>query len=171
MSKRIQFVLPFVQVALAVALMSHNLIGKESSAHPKWRHADWQICLALNAPASVLADYPADIAYRWFGSHYPLNTIVEWIVRLSLIWSLWFCVAIELRGKGQSILAPKTRMRRAADLMAIAFGLVVGNIGIVVGGQFGLLSLPYLIWALVIVGFYGHDLWVSFGGVRQSATG
>jgi hypothetical protein len=55
--------------------------------------------------------------------------------------------------------------------MAIAFGLVVENIGIVVGWRFGLFGIPYLIWALLIVGFYGHDLWVSFSGKQYLIAG
>jgi len=173
MRNRLQVVLPLVQVIVAVALMTSNFMGPDSFANPAWRHADWQILGGLNAPATLVAKYPLEITYKWFSPYYPLNTIVEVIVRLSLIWLLWYFVAIELGGNGQSILAPKTRMRRAVDLVALIFGVVLGCVAILVGRQFAgppyatLVSVPYLVWGLVLIGFYGHDFWASFARRRR----
>jgi len=168
--KRIHFVLPLMQVVVAVGLMTHNYLAVDSLANPRWRHSDWQFCGALNAPATMLAEYPTDIAYRWLGPYYPLNEIIEWIVRLCLIWLLWYCVAIEMGGRGQSVLASRTRMRKVADFGGMLFGVVLANDSVVLGRQFGLLSIPYLLWAVLLVTFYGHDLWTTFGSARRPAA-
>jgi len=83
---------------------------------------------------------------------------------------LWYCVAIEMGGRGQSVLASRTRMRKVADFGGMLFGVVLANDSVVLGRQFGLLSIPYLLWAVLLVTFYGHDLWTTFGSARRPAA-
>jgi len=175
MSTKIRFVLPLAQVIIALILTASNSLRPDSLANPAWTKADWQLCGGLNAPATLVGKYPVDIAYLWFSRYYPVNLVVESVIRFSLIWLLWYIVAIEIGGRGLSVLATKSLMRTAVDVLAIVFGAVVGIVGLLVGSQFGnvfygrLVSTPYLIWAIVIVGFYGHDLLGSFRETRLRA--
>jgi hypothetical protein len=71
---------------------------------------------------------------------------------------------------GQSSLTPKTGIRRAADVLAMIFGGAVAIFSLLIRRhEFGyvttystLVAAPYFFWAVVIVAFYGHDLWVCF---------
>jgi hypothetical protein len=90
-------------------------------------------------------------------------------VHLSLTWLLWYLVSIEVGGKGYSLLTPKTRVRGVADVLAVAFGIMVGAAGLDLPSYFlpvyaRLVAAPYLIWGVAMVSFYGHDLWSSFRG-------
>jgi hypothetical protein len=168
-------VLPLVQVAIAAALATSNALRPDSWASPTWTKPDWQLLHSINAPAALIAMYPLECAYDWFSPYHPLNLFVESIIRFSLIWLLWYVVSIEIGGAGQSVLTPKTRMREVADVLAIGFGAAVGVLGALysrpVGGTFTkpIIILPYLIWPIVIMGFYGHDLWVSVRDAKKPA--
>jgi hypothetical protein len=50
----------------------------------------------------------------------------------------------------------------------MSFGMLLGAIGLVVRGQFGAVSIysdvvaiPYYLWAILTIGFYGHDLYLA----------
>jgi len=66
-------------------------------------------------------------------------------------------------------------MRRMADLFLIVVGAAVALGGLSIRRESGFVApystieaVPYFIWGVVILVFYGHDLWVSFGGVHNS---
>jgi hypothetical protein len=174
---RMRLVLPLVQVALAVALMTSNFLRPFSVENPAWTKPDRQFCLGLNAPATLLAEIPVRFANRWFREYYPLDVVVDSVIYFLLIGILWYGVAIEIGGNGRSVLAPMTRMRRMSDTLAVIFGAMLGVLGLLgtrqVGGTVAyvrLVGMPYLIWAGTIMGFYGRDLWVSFGGAQKRAA-
>jgi hypothetical protein len=174
MQNRTRILLPLAQVAVAAALMTHNALVPDSLANPAFTKPDWQFCLGLNAPATLVARYPMHILFQSPWPRYPFSAVLELIVRLSLIWLLWYVVSIEIDGRGHSILAPKTRMRKVADVLALAFGVVVGATGQTISSRFDvnygrLVAAPYIIWAVVIIGFYGRDLWVSFARQHELA--
>lgn len=164
--------LPLAQVALATILMASNLLRPYSQADPTWQKPDRQLCAALNAPAAVLAEYPVRLIDRWLGSYYPLSLAIEGAVYLSLIWAVWYVVCIEAGGKRGSVVTSRVRRRRWLDALLIVFGAVVGVCGTLASGSFHgnyarLIGAPYLIWALVIIGFYSRDLVISRHGFRR----
>ena len=173
---RSRVALPFVQVIVAAVLITSNLLRPDPFWSPALTKPDRQICDALNAPATVAAKYPVDIAYQWFSPHYPLNLIVELIIYLSLVWLVWYVVRVEIGGKGLSVLTPKTGMRKVSDVLAIMFGALLGVAGLLVasqlpGGYGRMISVPYLVWALAVVSFYAHDLWVCLRPTQTAPAG
>lgn len=164
--------LPLMQVLLAVALITSNLLRPDPPGDPSWTKPDWQLCLGLNAPASLIAQIALHLRLQWFNPDFPSNIVVDWIVRLPLIWLLWYLVSIEIGGKGRSVLTAETRIPRVADVFAIALGVIVGAQGLYGTRHFPpsyarLVAAPYLIWAIVLIGFYGHDLWLFFAGKHE----
>jgi predicted membrane protein len=108
---------------------------------------------------------------------YPVGFVVETVVYFGLVALLWYAVALEAAGKGRSILTPKTGMRAAADCLAIVFGASVLVFGVLYSSRFGsridsfLVGITYLVWAVAIIVFYGHDLRVHRSGrADQSAS-
>jgi hypothetical protein len=97
--------------------------------------------------------------------HYLLAHFVDLGVIFVLVWLLWYAVGTETRGRGLSVLTPKTGIRRTADVLAICFGasLLPYVDRIVPGGAYWMLfSVAHLLWIATIIGFYSHDLWASF---------
>jgi hypothetical protein len=101
----------------------------------------------------------------------PLTGItVETFLFIGLVWLLWYLVSVEVSGRGQSILTSKVRFRIVADVLAMLFGVALSVMGFNIYERgFGfvttystLVSAPYFLWALAIVAFYGHDLWVAY---------
>lgn len=174
MRPKVRIVLPLVQVLVAVALITSNdlrpsHIGK---GYPSWMAPDWLFCAGLNAPATLARYWLIRTTNGWRWG----NPLTVWTpIYLLLVWLLWYLVSIEIGGKGQSILTPKTRMRRMADLFLIVVGAAVALGGLSIRRESGFVApystieaVPYFIWGVVILVFYGHDLWVSFGGVHNS---
>jgi hypothetical protein len=152
--RRVRFVLPLTQAAVACALIASFL----APPHPEdFAKTEYQIYRALNAPAFLLSAVPARIAHWVYRKAY---FIVETTVRLCFVWLVWYAVSIEISGRGRSVLSPRTRVRRVADALAVIFGAAVA-----LSGGYGLhppaIWMLYLIWGVVIMGFYGRDLWVS----------
>jgi len=169
MHHKLRILLPVAQVVLAGVVLVSDAIGNASRppsfANMSWTRPAWQICLALNAPATVVAAYPLTLAYQ-SPSIYPLLLPLQLFIRLSLSWLLWYLVAVEIEGNGRSVLTAKTRIQGIADLSAIAFGISVAAAGVDWTRLFTpeyarLVATPYLIWAVTIVGFYSRDLWLS----------
>jgi hypothetical protein len=78
---------------------------------------------------------------------------------------IWYLVGIEISGKGQSVLAARSGMRKSADLLGIAFGAMLGAVILVSNNQVGgpraygiIVALLRLLWPLAIMSFYGRDL-------------
>jgi len=129
-------------VAFAGALIARFL----APPHPEdFDKVEYQLYRALNAPAFLLSQVP--------------------VVLLCFVWLVWYAVGIEISGRGQSVLTPKTRSRRAADALAMIFGAGVG-----MNAHYNIVPtaawLLYPTWGVTIIGFYGHDLWVSFRSSR-----
>lgn len=169
--------LPLVQIAVAITLKINSRLRPLSAENPSWTAPDRQFCDALNAPAALVRIFLLRLSDAWLPASYQAEFLLETIVYFVLVGLLWYIVSIEIGGKGQSVLTPKTRARRMADGLVIFFGLMLGILGLLVRGQFGvvdtysnLVAIPYYIWALVIVSFYGHDLWVSFRAPGPSAV-
>jgi hypothetical protein len=169
--RKIRTILPMVQVAIAAALIISNLSRPDTWEDPAWTHLDIQYCWALNSPAAAIAYLQRVGMYDLLKDPYPLLKIVNLGIFFPLVWLLWYAVGIEIGGRGLSVLTPKTGYRRLADALAMAFGLF--GFGVLISadkaaGQ--IIYWPYwdgivpvhLMWALAIVGFYGHDLWASF---------
>jgi hypothetical protein len=118
------------------------------------------------------------VADRWFPGHHSLQFVLETIVYFVLVAVLWYVVSVELGGRGQSVLASRTGMRSAADILAIILGAALGLVGFLVRRQFGyvstystLVAVPYFIWGAAIAVFYGHDPWECLGTVEEEPTG
>ena len=106
---------------------------------------------------------------------YPFRAVLNLGTLFVLVWLLWYAVAVEITGRGVSVLTPKTGVRRLADVLAILFGASVEPyadrvIISVLNPYQRVLACVYLVWIFAIIGFYGHDLWASFKAV-PSATG
>jgi hypothetical protein len=149
--------------------MTSSFLRPFSMESPPWTKPDRQLCAGVNAPATLFAAYPVRIADQWLRSYYPLDLAVEAIVYLSLIGLLWYAVSIEFEGRRLSVLTRTCQMRMVLDIAAVLFAGAVGAAGLFVSGQLGgnygrLMSIPYLLWALVIAWFYGRDLWASRRG-------
>ena len=172
---RIRFILPLVQVVIAAALITSNSVRPEPPADtipsPKREMLDIQYCLALNSPAAMISAIQIEAIHDLLWTYYPLYPIVNLTFFFSLVCLLWYAVSIEIGGKGLSVLTPKTGVRRVADMLAIALGIGVVIYADIapVGIYKKFVSPVHLLWALTIIGFYGHDLWASFR--RISATG
>jgi hypothetical protein len=130
---------------------------------------DWQLCAGLNAPATLARGWLARITNGWRWGPFAFWTTIY----LLLIWLLWYLVGIEVGGKGQSILTPKTGMRRLADLLLIILGVAVALNGLSIRRESGFVApydtleaVPYYVWGMIIVVFYAHDLWQSFGAAK-----
>lgn len=92
-------------------------------------------------------------------------------VYLVVIALLWYVVSLELEPGAQrrsSKVTPSLGSRRVADFLIIFYGLALGIVGELVRHQFGgvslysnLVSVPYFLWMIVLVGFYGRDLWLD----------
>jgi len=157
-----------VQTAVAIALTTSNRLRPLSVQNPSWTAPDKQFCDGLNAPAALIRALLLRLSDSWLPAYYPIQFVTETFVYFFLVGLLWYLVSIELRGNGQSVLTSKTRARKAADSLTILFGIVLCILGVLVRGQFGavttysnFVAMPYYVWGLAIIGFYGHDLWVS----------
>ena len=153
-------------MAIAIALTTSNFLRPDPLPHPAYLMPDKQFCDGLNAPAAVIRFLLIQLCGLGYGSLPLIEFIIETGVYFSLVWLLWYLVIVESRGKGLSILASKTRFRKTVDLCAIAFGVLLlllgGFNGAALHGNYGkIVSIPYEIWTLLILGFYGHDLWAS----------
>ena len=178
MRTRIRVVLPLAQVAFAAALTTSNLLRPDTAESHSWTAPDKQFCLALNAPVALIVNWLVRGAYAWASSpwSYRIAFALERIVFFALVGLLWYGVSVEIGGGSQSILAPKTRMRRLADLIAVGFGAGLLPLGFYSHRVLGyhsvsgnLVAMLYVLWAATIIGFYGRDLWVSFRGLQEPA--
>ena len=170
---RARIILPTVQVVVAFALIVSNLRRPDSWEDPTWTKLDIQYCWALNSPAAMMAAVQRKamygVSHGLVNKHYPLNLSIDFSIFLSLVWLLWYTVGTEIGGKGLSVLTPKTGVRQAADVLAIALGAAVLVYADSVATQIThetLVTPVHLTWALAIIGFYGHDLWASFRVTR-----
>ncbi|HET6179304.1 MAG TPA: hypothetical protein VFE61_20410 [Candidatus Sulfotelmatobacter sp.] len=173
MRSRLRVWLPIVQLAIAIALITSNRL-QDRLESPSWIKPDRQICDGLNAPASLVRFCLLKVADREFQSIRWIDSILETVVYFALVWTLWYLVSIEISGrnrKGPSALGHEyygPNLRTAIDVRLIAFGGALAVVGQLVRHQFGglpdlyanLVSVPYFLWAIVIVAFYGRDLWV-----------
>lgn len=166
-----RLVIPTVQVFIAGALIASNYYrpvprGEDTLPDSSVSALDIQSCWALNAPAAMVAHFQRVATYDLLGTYYPLYLILSLSIFLPLVWLLWYALCIEAGGKGLSVLTPKTGIRRAADVLMMALGASAyfyGNSAIVSVYQYqALLWSVYSAWTLLIMGFYGHDLWASF---------
>lgn len=53
MRPKVRIVLPFVQVLVAVALITSNVLRPNPIRNPPFMAPDWQLCAGLNAPATL----------------------------------------------------------------------------------------------------------------------
>jgi len=159
MRSRIQLALPLVQVALAGGLLAEFASPPH---HFSIEKTAWLLCSALNAPAFLLADIPLYIFHNLIG----WDTIFETSIQLCFVWLVWYGVTIESGGGGQSVLTSKTRARGLVDALAIIFGTGVG-LRLNRGPTMPVFGIMQFAWAAVIIGFYGHDLWVTIRNPRK----
>jgi hypothetical protein len=167
--KRILTILPVVQVIIAMGLFASYLHRPEPRGDTLPAGGDTgldiQYCWAVNAPAAIVAQIQRRLTNGFLRNQYPLDLIVDLTVFLSLVWLLWYAVAVEIGGKGLSILTRKTGHRRVADVLAMAFGASLvpyaDRITLSVYHQTWVTPV-HLVWIFAIIGFYGHDLWASF---------
>ncbi len=123
--------------------------------------------------AALIVYLQRTVTHEWLAKHYPLAAIVDLATFFSLVWLLWYALGIEMGGKGLSVLAAKTGVRRVADVIAMGFGaclLVYADY--VTRSVFHQIwvTLVHMLWALAIIGFYGHDLWASFKPARTESA-
>lgn len=172
--------LPVVQLAIAIVLITGNRL-RDRIEDPSWIKPDRQICDGLNAPASVVRFCLLRVADRELQSVAWIDFTLETIVYFALVWLLWYFVSIEVsgrNGKRPNALTRTTTMRAAIDVPLIVFGAALAVYGQLVRHQFGgrpdvyanLVSVPYFIWAIVLVTFYAYDLWAYSQSRRQAKT-
>jgi hypothetical protein len=92
-------------------------------------------------------------------------------VYFALIALLWYAVSAEITGWNRNRLSSLTHKTSAGmwlDLLLVCFGFAVGFVGELVRHQFAYVSLysnliaaPYVLWGVILVMFYGRDLWIS----------
>ena len=155
---KIQVILPTVHVVLASLLIANS--GRPLD----FERTEWILCSAINSPAFLLAEIPvivSDVAFR--GGFYLENAI-----RLFFVWAVWYGVAVETGGGGESLLSSKTRARRVIDAVAVVFGAAV-FVGWRQPPQTPYYMIIKLIWSLSIMAFYGRDLWITRRNVPKRA--
>jgi hypothetical protein len=152
-------------MGLAIGLTMHNFRRPSSLADPAWVKPDRQLCDALNAPAALIRFGLTQLA-NGLPNRDPNHMFIETTIYFVLVGLLWYAVAIEISGRGQSILARRSGMRKSADILGIFFGVILGTVTAIsdFGGSAAyikLAAITWFIWAVVIVSFYGHDLRAS----------
>jgi hypothetical protein len=123
MHNKTRFVLPLIQVVVAIVLTTSNFLRPDTIGRPSWTAPDTQFCDALNAPAALVRFFLLRIADRIFPRYYPVEFVLETIIYFALVGLLWYAVSVEIDAKGQSILAPATRARGTTDVLAMLFGI------------------------------------------------
>jgi hypothetical protein len=104
---------------------------------------------------------------------YALDFLFQTLIYFGLVWILWYCVALEVAGKGGSILTPRTGLRALTDMLAILFGEAIGAFGALLSNRIGssvnafLVGMTYIIWAITIIAFYSRDLWLHIRRPQQ----
>lgn len=171
---------PLVQMMLAIGVTGNYI-------HPADTRLPRIVLYGLNAPATLIYSYLEKLAMLFCPSQYrtgpstgcdPLDFIFEKVVYTALIGLLWLAVSLESAGRGQSVLTPITGARAAADALAVFFGVAVGALGISLSLRLGrpwygrVDFVAFMAWAVVIVWFYGRDLFLhaSGGGKRHQQT-
>jgi hypothetical protein len=169
---RLRIWLPLLQVLLAAALITSNLLRPDPVGNPSFKAADRQLCDALNAPVVLIRGVCLRLAEREFPHLYSelyegwTGVIIENIIYIVLVGVLWYLVSIEIgwqkEGKPSAI-AEKTGIPIITDLLLICFGISLGMVSITshagFGTWYGVFAIPYFIWTVVIVVFYMRDLW------------
>jgi hypothetical protein len=156
MSIYFRLIVPLIQVSLAGGL----IVGFRTPPRHDFDKIEWQLCWALNAPAFILAEIPIRIYRTVFQVE---NLIFETSAQLCFIWLVWYAVALESGGRGRSVLSARTRVPALMDVPAMILGVMVG----LCTTSIAQLRMLYPIWTIAIVGFYGHDLWMSLRGERK----
>src|SRR5580700_11322395 len=114
MRKKIPILLPLVQVMVAACLMWINSRRPNTLSDPAWGCPEWQVCVGLNAPAFLFANLLTGVIYRLAVDGLMdgrLGMILDVVIRLSLIWLIWYVVVVEVGGGGRSVLTSRTRFR------------------------------------------------------------
>lgn len=164
---RVRVLLPLVQLIIAVALTTSNFVRADSPSNPAWRAPDRQVCDAVNAPAAVVRFGLLKALDRWAPNHVRADFVIETGVYFVLVALLWYGVSVEITRHRQSrcnLARTRTVSRALFDIFFVLFGIAVGTAGQPVRHQFmdvtaysTFLALPYFIWAVVLVVFYGYD--------------
>lgn len=166
----------------AIAVTMTIFRRPESETYVYMNNFGLQLGFALNGPATALRYILERFAMQfcpatyegnpWTGC-YPLAPIFETIVYFTLVWLLWYAVALEAGGRGQSILTPRTGRRVLADALLVLFGAAVAVFGTLSANPVHLpvrstfVGVTYLLWALAIVIFYSHDLWLHIRKLQK----
>jgi hypothetical protein len=176
---RLRILLPSIQIVVAVILLTSNYLRPDPPHNPASRAADLQFCDGLNAPAALAKYLLMRIVYREVLFPYSpwAELIVQTVVYLGLIGLLWYVVGLEIdrrtRG-GPSRSTARTCVRPIADSLLIAFGITLAIVAVKfhagAGTYYGLFGILHLSWAVVIVAFYGHDLWIVLARRTRSPT-
>ena len=167
MTRRIRLLLPLAQVLLAVVLVWSNFHQPASFGDPPWAKPDRQFCDGLNAPATLIRVLLVAVADRWWQGGHAVNVFLETSVFFCLVGLLWYLASVEIGGNGRSVLTQRTGFRKAADVCAILYGVIIGVAGSLHSNNLGVLpvysrlvAIPYLAWAALLVTFYGRDLYL-----------
>jgi hypothetical protein len=181
MHSRLRLFLPLAQVVVAAALITSHYLRRDSMSDPSWVKPDWQICGGLNAPATLFISSLQHAIYRWLPGHFWLDFTMYYVIwtigYLLLIALIWYFVSIEMSCINRdwlSALTPRTGARALADSLLVVFGVALGLGGLVAQSVPSasriypiIVATPYLIWAIFLVVFYGHDLWVYLGQIQR----
>jgi hypothetical protein len=167
---RLRVWLPLAQLAAAIALTGSNFLRRDRIENPSWTALDRQVCDGLNAPAALIRFCMLKVVHLRAPYLFWPDFILETVLYFGLIGLLWYFVAVEISERSReklSALTSKTGMRTASDVVLIAFGAGLAGFGQLVRHQFGgvpdthsnLIAVPYFVWAIALIVFYGHDLW------------
>jgi hypothetical protein len=162
--------LPLGQLAITGALTVSNLLRPDSLSNPSWVYPDKQFCDGLNAPASLVRYFIEKATDKWFPSFLWFNFILSFVVYFGVVALTWYFLGAEIDGRSPdrvSVLTPKTYVRSLADALLVLMGTTLAVLGQLVRHQFGgqpstysnLVSVPYFVWATILIAFYGHDFW------------
>jgi len=161
-------ILAGLQLVIAIALLISNGARPNQIQSPSFTKPDIQLCHALNSPVSLFI-FAVTLAARHFEPKLPhiVEFSIEPVLYLTLVGVLWYSVGTEIQARGQSALTSKTRIRAILDLLAVGYGAVLLALCILIAS--GPSTIPfregraigYLLWGVALVGFYGHDLWIS----------
>lgn len=127
-------------------------------------------------PARFRSDITPETICCWGYLSHPVNLAMGTIVYFGLVWLVWYAAILEAGGGGRSVLTPKSRMRIAADVFGIVFGLGLVALGLEVRGThfprvyWNIVAVPYYMWGVLVAIFYGRDLRLALRDPQKGPT-
>jgi hypothetical protein len=174
MHLKLRYVLPLIQIALAVVLLWQSQVWFEAVRHRfdmPGTAPHSLLLLAINAPITVLR-------VLWYRH---MNYYMDMAILIAMIGILWYWVGLNvesLRTSGQVLALDRMPLRIAADLLLIALGFFFGFVYVhdelthreLASAKFAVLHVwlrtPFRVtltffwisWPVALIFFFGRDL-------------